>query len=96
MSLATVTRALAVAGVIAAVAAPAFAESVTVKVAGLDAKAAHAQILRAAREVCTQVLADEPLQHYVLADCITDAAQATEAKIAANERHLASVQNTGR
>jgi hypothetical protein len=92
MSLATVTRALVAACTLAAVAAPAFAESVTVKVAGLDAKAAHEQIVRAAREVCTQVLADEPLVHYVLADCINEAAAATEAKFAANERHLARLQ----
>ena len=92
MSLATITRTLATAGVIAALAAPAFAASVTVKVAGLDAKAAHEQIIRAAREVCTQVLADEPLVHYVLADCINEAAAATEAKFAANERHLARLQ----
>lgn len=100
MSLATHAplRALTLAGALVAAlglaASPAAAASLKVNVAGLDAKTTHAKIFRAAQAVCSAVLADEPMSHYVMADCIDETVAATESKFAANERHLASL-NTG-
>lgn len=93
MSLATPLRTLTVAAVLAALALPAAAASVKVNVAGLDAKAAHNQIHRAAEQVCSAALNDEPLSHYLMADCIEQTVATTEAKFAANDRRLAQVQN---
>jgi UrcA family protein len=95
MSLATPLRALALVGALAALASPAAAESVKVNVAGLDAKTAHARIVQAAETVCSAVLADEPLRLFVFNGCVNETVAATEAKFAANERHLASLQTTG-
>jgi hypothetical protein len=53
-------RKLSLAAVLAAVAFPAFADTtVKVNVAGLDAKAAHALIYRAAQEACRIELSGE-------------------------------------
>ena len=92
-------RSLAIAAAVSVVAAlPAAAESVTVNVAGLDAKAAHAKILRAAEQACSVVLQDGAVaRYYEMPSCVSDAVSAAEAKIAsANDHRFASVQNTGR
>ena len=101
MSLATLpVRALVSAATLAAAlglaASPVAAASLKVNVAGLDAKTAHVRVVKAAEAVCSSVLADEPLSHFLMASCIDDTVAATEAKVAANERHLASLQPTGR
>ena len=93
MSLATPLRAIVLAAVLGALAVPASAGSIKVNVTGLDAKTAHTQIVRAAQTVCSMVLADEPLSHYLMADCIDQAVAATEAKVAANDSRYASVQH---
>ena len=90
-------RSLALAAVLGAVAVPAFADSVTVNVAGLDAKAAHVKIVRAAQDVCNTVLQDDAVSHYYgMGPCVDEAVAAAEAKFAAADHHFASVQNTGR
>jgi UrcA family protein len=71
------------------------ADSIKVNVSGVDAKTAHARIIQAAEQVCGAVLADEPLRQFVYTNCVDDAVAATEAKVAANERHLASLRATG-
>jgi hypothetical protein len=98
MSLATFRPLCAVALVSAlgVVSSPAAAESLTVKVAGLDAKSAHVRIVQAAESVCNAMLADEPLRLFVFNNCVNETVAATETKLAANERHLASLQTTGR
>ena len=98
MSLATSRplRALALMATLGLFASPAAAESLTVKVAGLDAKSAHVRIVQAAETVCNAMLADEPLRLFVFNNCVNEAVAATETKLAANERHLASLQTTGR
>jgi UrcA family protein len=88
-------RAFALIGALAALAAPAAAESVKVDVSGVDAKTAHVRIVKAAESVCGAVLADEPLRLFVFNSCVNETVAATEAKFAANERHLASLQTTG-
>jgi hypothetical protein len=95
MSLATpqAFRALVLAAAVTGFALPAAAASVKVNVAGLDAKTAHVQIVKAAEAACSSALADESLRYYSMSDCITEAVAATEAKFAANAHRYASVQN---
>ena len=89
-------RTIAVAATIGALALPACAASVTVNIAGLDAKAAHARIVRAAEAACSAALQDSAIvRYYEMTPCIDDAVAAAEAKFAANDHHYASVQNTG-
>jgi UrcA family protein len=88
-------RAFALVGALAVLASPAAADSLKVNVSGLDAKTAHARIVQAAEQVCGGVLADEPLRLFVYTSCVDDAVAATEAKLAANERHLAALRTTG-
>jgi hypothetical protein len=85
-------RKLALAATIAAFAVPAFADSaVTVNVAGLDAKTAHAVIVQAAQKACRAELADQSalVKFYTHAECITDTVNVAEAKYA-SMRALAS------
>jgi hypothetical protein len=85
-------RKLALAATIAAFAVPAFADSqVTVHVAGLDAKAAHAVIVQAAQQACRAELANQStlVKFYTHAECITDTVNTAEAKYA-SMRGLAS------
>ena len=85
-------RKLALAAAVAAFAVPAFAgTAVTVNVAGLDAKAAHAVILQAAQKACRAELADQSMlvRFYVHSECITDTVNEAEAKFA-SMRGLAS------
>ena len=101
MSLATLpSRALASAAALAAIvglaASPVAAASLKVNVAGVDAKTAHVRVVKAAEAVCSSVLANEPLSYYLMPSCIDETVAATEAKFAANERRLASLQPTGR
>jgi UrcA family protein len=89
-------RALAIAAAVSAAALPAAAESVTVNVNGLDAKAAHAKIVRAAEQACSAVLQDGAVvRYYEMSLCVSDAVAAAEAKFAANDHRFAAVQ-TGR
>lgn len=90
-------RTLAIVAALAGAALPAAAASVTVNIAGLDAKAAHAKIVRAAEAACSAVLNDGAVvRYYEMSPCISDAVAAAEAKYAANDHRFASVQNTGR
>jgi hypothetical protein len=85
-------RKFAIAAAIAAIAAPAFAGTqVTINVAGLDAKTAHAAIVQAAQQACRAELAGESslVQFYTHADCVTSTVATAEAKYAAM-RGLAS------
>ena len=85
-------RKLALAAAVAAFAVPAFAgTAVTVNVAGLDAKAAHAVILQAAQKACRSELADQSalVRFYTHSECITDTVNEAEAKFA-SMRGLAS------
>ncbi|HEX4184015.1 MAG TPA: UrcA family protein [Caulobacteraceae bacterium] len=93
MSLAPVSRAIALAATLSALALPAAAQSVKVNVAGLDAKTAHTQIVKAAQAVCSSANAAETLRYYTMGDCIDDTVAATEAKVAALGHRYASVQN---
>ena len=91
-------RTIAVAAVLGSLALPAGAASVKVNVAGLDAKTAHAQIVRAAQTACSAALQDSPtVRYYEMSPCIDDAVAAAEAKFAAaNDHRYAGVANTGR
>ena len=92
------TIALAVLGaaVLGAAALPAAAASVTVNVAGLDAKTAHAHIVRAAQTACSIALTDSAVvRYYEMSPCVNEAVAAAEAKYAASEHNYASVQSTG-
>jgi hypothetical protein len=78
-------RKLVLAAAFAAIAIPAAAETtVTVKVAGLDAKAAHAAILQAAQVACRAELADQSsiVRSYTQPDCIRSAVATAETKYA--------------
>jgi len=87
-------RTLVIAAALAVLAIPASAESVKVNIAGLDAKAAHAKITRAAEQACSAVLNDSPvIRYYEMSTCVDDAVARAEAKYAANDHHFASVQN---
>lgn len=89
-------RSFVLAAVLGSLALPAAAASVKVNVAGLDTKAAHAKIVRAAQEACNAVLQDSAIaRYYEMPPCIDDAVAAAEAKYAANDHRLANVQ-TGR
>ena len=81
----TTFRAIALASALGGLALPAAAASVKVNVAGLDAKAAHVQIVRAAEAVCSSALADQTLRYYSMSSCIDETVAATEAKFAAND-----------
>ena len=85
-------RKLALAAAVAAFAVPAFAATqVTINVAGLNAKSAHAVIVQAAEKACRTEMADQSalVQFYTHADCITDTVNQAEAKYA-SMRGLAS------
>ena len=85
-------RKFALAAAVAAFAVPAFAGTeVTVNVAGLDAKSAHAVIVQAAQKACQAELADQSslVKFYTHAECITDSVNQAEAKFA-SMRGLAS------
>ena len=90
-------RIIALAATLGALALPAGAASVKVNIAGLDAKTAHAHIVRVAQTACSATLQDSPVvRYYEMTPCIDDAVAAAEAKYAANDHHYASVENTGR
>jgi len=92
-------RTLALAATLGALALPAAAQtsSITVKIAGLDAKTAHARIVRAAESACSNVLQDSALiKYYETPDCVQETVSKAEAKYAATDHSYASVQNTGR
>lgn len=90
-------RTIALAATLGALALPAGAASVKINIAGLDAKTAHARIVRAAESACSAALQDSAtVRYYEMSLCVDDAVAATEAKLAANDHHYASVQNTGR
>jgi hypothetical protein len=79
-------RTLLLATALGALALPAFAEtSVKVDLTGMDAKAAHTAILRAAQVACRVELNDEsPLElFYDRPDCLNDAIDRTEASLTA-------------
>jgi hypothetical protein len=82
-------RTLALAAALGALAVPAAADSVVkVNIAGLDANAARAKIVKAAQSACRIELRDEPSfdQYYELPVCIGDAVTSARP----DDRHLAS------
>ena len=77
-------RTLILATALAALALPAAAgTSITVSVAGLDAKAAHTAIVHAAQAACRVELSDEFPQDifYTRPDCLNDAIGRAEASL---------------
>ena len=85
-------RSFALAAALGAVALPAFAgTAVTINMAGLDAKAAHAAIVHAAQAACRTELADETtiVQYYARPECVHGAVVTAETKYSAM-RSLAS------
>jgi hypothetical protein len=92
----TSLRAITLAAALGALAFPAAAASVKVNITGLDSKAAHAQIVRAAATVCSAALADQPLRYYAIGACIDQAVATTEAKFAANDHRYAMLPANGR
>jgi UrcA family protein len=78
-------RTLVLASALGALALPAAAATtLKVNIAGLDAKAAHAKIVRAAEMACTTELSDaSPYEQvYARTACVRDAVAEAEAKIA--------------
>ncbi|HEX4181531.1 MAG TPA: UrcA family protein [Caulobacteraceae bacterium] len=87
-------RILVLAAALGALAIPAAAESVTVNIAGLDAKAVHAKIVRAAEQACDAVYGDSLVtRYYAMPSCVTEAVATAEAKFATNDHRFAAVQN---
>ncbi len=85
-------RKLVLTAALGALASPAFADTaVTVKVAGLDPKAAHEAILRAAQQACRLELADQTdlVRFYVAPTCLDQTMARAEARYA-EMRALAS------
>jgi len=80
-------RTLVLAAAIGSFAVPAFAASVTVNVAGLDAKTAHAKIIQAASTACSIAMSDTSDfdQYYSHAACVTEAANRAEAQLEAQQ-----------
>jgi UrcA family protein len=77
-------RSLAVAALIGAFALPAAAATtVKINVSGLDARAAHASIVRAAKAACQIEMRDASTfeQHYLHADCINSAVAHAQASL---------------
>jgi hypothetical protein len=77
-------RTIALATAFAALALPAAAAtSVIVNIAGLDAKAVHAKIVRGAEVACIIELRDEStlIAYYERPDCINDAVARAEASL---------------
>jgi hypothetical protein len=79
------SRTLVLAALIGAFALPAAAASVTVNVAGLDAKTAHEKIVDAARHACSIELStgSNVVQYYTQDACVAEAVAAAEAKLEA-------------
>ncbi len=85
-------RTLALAALVGAVAAPAFAGTeVTINVAKLDAPAVHKAIARAARQTCAAEFADSSalVRFYAAPECVSHTLAKAEASYAAM-RGLAS------
>jgi len=76
-------RTLALAAVIGSFALPAMAASVTVNVAGLDAKATHEKIVDAARHACSieHSTGNNVVEYYTQDACVAEATAAAEAKL---------------
>jgi hypothetical protein len=90
-------RTLLLAAALGALALPAFAEtSVKVDLTGMDAKAAHTAILRAAQAACRVELNDEsPLElFYDRPDCLSDAIDRTEASLSATATNASVTAET--
>jgi hypothetical protein len=86
-------KSLVIAAALAATALPTFAASVTVNISGLDAKAAHAKIEKAAVDACRVAMNEESsvAQYYDRSACITETVAATEAKLAQSNQTLAKL-----
>ena len=96
-TLSAVLRGALLVTALGALALPAAAASIKVNIAGLDAKTAHSQIVRAAETACSAALQGSPFdRYYQMGPCIDEAIAAAEAKTAANDHRYASVQSTGR
>jgi hypothetical protein len=97
-------RQLLLAAAVAAVAAPAFAQTtVKVSVAGLDAKAAHARIWDAAKVACRteQAALPDALKAYTFMPCVEHAAAAAkiitvDSRDTASQTQAAAPAPTGR
>ncbi len=86
-------KSLVIAAALAATALPTFAASVTVNISGLDAKAAHAKIEKAAEAACRMAMSEESpvAQYYDHAACVTDAISTAETKLAESNRTMAKL-----
>ncbi len=90
-------RTLVLAAALGAMALPAAAATtVTINVNGLDGKAAHAVITRAAKDACqVELRGSSPFaQYYLRADCINTAVADAEARLrttraSENQTHMA-------
>jgi hypothetical protein len=90
-------RTLLLASALGAMALPAAAgTSVTVNLAGLDAKAAHTAIVRAAQAACRAELSDETEQQlfYNRPECLNDAIGRAEARPPAATASAAATDST--
>jgi len=86
-------KSLVIAAALAATALPTFAESVTVNISGLDAKAAHAKIEKAAEDACRVAMSEESsvAQYYDHAACVGDAVSTAETKLSESNRTMAKL-----
>ncbi len=74
-------RILTTAAVAALLAGSASAAQVTVHTAGKDAATVQHDISRAARQVCSEALMDEPLAFYLMPGCVKDAKERAAAAL---------------
>jgi len=85
-------RTIALAAALGALALPAAAASITVNIAGLDAKHAHEKIVAAAQAVCREALDGHTslAQFYERPDCIAEAVAHAETELASRDSRFAS------
>jgi len=91
-------RTTLIAAALAAVSLPAVAAtSVTVNLAGLDAKAAHATIVHAAKTACQIELRDSSLfqWYYLRKDCVDTAVARAESKLETDKVAVADQSHLG-
>jgi len=82
----------------AVLASQVLAAEITINVAGLDAKAAHAKILAGAHRVCEIETRDASAieQPYALFDCVNDAVARAMVTMAANKEKASQTALAGR
>lgn len=78
-------RILTVAAAVAAIAAPAAAQSVTINTAGKNANELHAAIAAAAKKVCRQATVGASFPREMYASCYKSAVKTAVAKVGSEE-----------